>query len=105
MRRSRGFGIYILVILAVLAVYYYMSVSHQQVPDMTWSKFEEEIEENNVLTVIISQNAQTPTGTLKVTLEGDDDNVFEVNVPDVTKAQKLMDDNDFTNYYYLDVPI
>ena len=104
MRRSRGFGIYILVILVVLGVYYFLSVSQKQVPEMTMTQFEDELENEDVLKVIISQNAQTPTGTLTVTLEGDDDTLFEVTVPDVTEAQKIMDDNDFTNYYYLDVP-
>ncbi|MCR5784133.1 MAG: ATP-dependent zinc metalloprotease FtsH [Eubacterium sp.] len=104
MRRSRGFGIYAIVILGILALYYFLNVTQQSVTTMTLTQFEDALEEGNVNSVIIEQNAQTPTGVLKITLKGDDDNNFELNVPDVITAQELMDEYEFTAYYYLDVP-
>ena len=103
-RSSHSLGIYAIVILVVLAVYYFMSVSSTSVPEMTYEQFEEALKDNQVAVVNIEQNSETPTGVLEITLGSDDGDEYILNVPDVTAAQEMMDKYNFTAYYYEDVP-
>lgn len=101
-KRYRGFGIYALLIIAAVAIWYMLDVSASQNVMYTYSEFEDALKDNDIVTVEITQNADTPTGVLSMTLS--DGTTAKLNVPDVTKAQKLMDENSFDSYYFKDVP-
>ena len=60
---------------------------HQQ--EMSYTRFVTEVEEGNVKDVYINQNSAVPTGTVTVTLEGED-TTRTVNVSDVEKVETLL---------------
>ena len=105
MRRSyRGLGIYAGIIIAILILYYLISQGVTSAETISYTTFEEALEEDLIASVEIKQNSDIPTGVLYLTLTDDEETTYKVVVPDVTAAQELMDSAGFTNYIYDDVP-
>ncbi len=106
MRRSyKGLGVYIIVILMVLGVFYFVSQNTPQTTTIGYTAFKQYIEDDAVLGVEIKQNNDTPTGVLYVTLSKDNGKViYKVAVPDVNDVQEYLDDKGFDAYYFDDVP-
>ncbi len=104
MKRSMGLWIYAVVVLLALAFYYMMVHGQTSVTTITYSDFEKELSEGNVMSVVIKQNSDVPTGTLSVTLKDDSENTRQVVVSDVNEAKDLMDSYDFDMYAFSDVP-
>ena len=72
-KRNRAFGLYIAVILilALLWVLRDNSSGFGQNSLYTYAQFEQDLKSENVVSVIISQNREVPTGQADVTLKGD----------------------------------
>ena len=102
-RKTRGFITYIVVVLLVLAAFYLFSQGMKSTTTITYSDFQQRIEDGSVLSVEIHQNSDAPTGVLYVTISGDD-TMFKVVVPDVTRVQADLDEMGFASYYFDDVP-
>ena len=102
-KRYRGFGIYIIVIILILAAYYVFTQGAMNTTTISYSDFTGKMEAGDVMSVEIKQNSDAPTGVIYITL-ANDDTVYKVIVPDVTKVQSDMDEAGFTAYYFDDVP-
>lgn len=61
--------------------------------EMTFTQFVQEVQDDNVADVVISQNKAVPTGVVTLTLE-DSQAAGRVNVSDVNEIQKLLDKNE-----------
>jgi cell division protease FtsH len=97
----RGFGIYILLILAVILIWYVMG--HNSTSNTyTRNQFEKALEEGSVASVTIVQNREIPTGSLRITYTNGQN--YTLYVSDVNECQTLMDSYNFTQYSCEDVP-
>ena len=97
----RGFGIYIIFILAVIIIWYIMSRSNTTT-SYTKEKLMEAIEAGNVNKIEVVQNREVPTGSLEITLSSGTTEVLYVS--DVNAIQEELEDADFTNYIVDEVP-
>ncbi len=105
-QRRNGFGIYLLLILVIIFLWYFFT--EQSAPNMSMDQLLKQISEDNVTSVGIHQNEQVPTGSLEVTLkknEGDPQAPrATIYVTDVNEAQRLLDEAGYTKYVIYDVP-
>ena len=90
---------FIVIVVAALWMANQLQI-HQQ--EMSYTSFVEEVEEGNVTEAYINQNSAVPTGTVTVTLKGEDA-ARTVNVSDVEKVESLLQENDI-DYGMSDVP-
>ena len=90
---------FIVIVVAALWMANQLQI-HQQ--EMSYTSFVEEVEEENVTEAYINQNSAVPTGTVTVTLKGEDA-ARTVNVSDVEKVESLLQENDI-DYGMSDVP-
>ncbi|MCI9446975.1 MAG: ATP-dependent zinc metalloprotease FtsH [Lachnospiraceae bacterium] len=106
-RRYRAFGIYIavIVILALLWILRDSSSGFGQNSVYTYGQFEQDLENENVVSVVVSQNREVPSGEASVTLKGESKNVSRtLHVSDVNALQETMKSYDFKNYAVQDMP-
>ena len=106
-QRRNGFGIYLLLMLVIVFLWYYFT--GQSAPNMSMNELFHQIEEGNVTSIGIHQNEQVPTGSLSVTLKSQDDGAQQapmatVYVTDVNEVQSQLDEIGFTKYVVYDVP-
>ena len=101
-QRMGGFGFYMFVLLLIGCVWYFVSTMENDKVEYNYSDFLEDLEDGNVEKVIINQNEKVPTGSLKVTLEGESD-TLTVYISDVNVAIEAMMVAEFTNYKLMDV--
>ena len=101
-QRMGGFGFYMFVLLLIGCVWYFVSTMENDKVEYNYSDFLEDLEDGNVEKVIINQNEKVPTGSLKVTLEGESD-TLTVYISDVNAAIEAMIVAEFTNYKLMDV--
>jgi cell division protease FtsH len=97
----RGFGIYILLILAVILIWYVMG-HNSSTNTYTRNQFEQALEEGKVASVTVVQNREIPTGSLQITYTSGQN--YTLYVSDVNECQTLMDSYNFTQYSCEDVP-
>ena len=90
---------FIVIVVAALWMANQLQI-HQQ--EMSYTSFVKEVEEGNVTEAYINQNSAVPTGTVTVTLKGEDA-ARTVNVSDVEKVESLLQENDI-DYGMSDVP-
>ncbi len=106
-RRYRAFGVYIavIVILALLWILRDSSSGFGQNSVYTYGQFEQDLENENVVSVVVSQNREVPSGEASVTLKGESKNVSRtLHVSDVNALQETMKSYDFKNYAVQDMP-
>ncbi|HIR92792.1 MAG TPA: ATP-dependent zinc metalloprotease FtsH [Candidatus Egerieimonas intestinavium] len=80
----------------------YMSNRMQNQDSYTWQRFQQDVEEGNVLNAEISQNRQTPTGRVTVELKTGEQHTMAVT--DVNEVEALFQEEGITNYRVQDVP-
>lgn len=97
----RGFGVYFLLILAVVLIWYWMS-GNSATSSYTKAQFVRDLQEGNVTSVTVLQNREIPTGSLKVTLKNNSQQYLYAS--NVNEMQSLMDENSFTTYVLADIP-
>ena len=87
-------GATVVVFIAVIFFVLWMTSRVQmRGQEITFTKFEQEIKDDNVTEVVINQNKAVPTGVVTLTLR-DSRETGRVNVSDVNETQKLLDKND-----------
>ena len=96
-----GWGLYMLFILLVVLFWYNMTGTNQAT-SINKAEFIAALTNDEVKSVKITQNAEVPTGKLTVLLQDDTTRIMYVS--DVNEAQDWMQDNDFDNYYCVNVP-
>lgn len=99
----RGFVLYAILVLGVVGIWYFLSETDITSDTYTYHQYQTDLEEGDVYSVIIEQNAETPTGTLVVTLKNDSDR-HEVIVSDVNAEQEYLKQNEFYNYLVKNIP-
>ena len=100
-RGASGPTILMFIVIVVAALWMANQLQiHQQ--EMSYTSFVKEVEEGNVTEAYINQNSAVPTGTVTVTLKGEDA-ARTVNVSDVEKVEILLQENDI-DYGMSDVP-
>lgn len=105
MKKSyRGFIVYAAFVLVVVGIWYFLSETSFTTDTYTYHQYQNDLEAGNVASVIIEQNAETPTGTLVVTLAGDLSDQREINVSDVNAEQEYLKEKGFYNYLVKNVP-
>jgi cell division protease FtsH len=97
----RGFGIYILLILAVILIWYMMG-HNSSTNTYTKDQFEKALADGSVSSVNVVQNREIPTGSLQVAYANGQSYILYVS--DVNEIQTLMDSYAFTQYTCEDVP-
>lgn len=107
-KRNRAFGLYIAVILilALLWVLRDNSSGFGQTSLYTYAQFEQDLKSENVVSVIISQNREVPTGQADVTLKGDSGSggARVLYVSDINTLQETMKSYDFADYVVKEMP-
>ena len=87
-------GTTVIVFIAVIFFVLWMTSRVQMHgQEMTFTQFVQEVQDDNVADVVISQNKAVPTGVVTFTLE-DSQAAGRVNVSDVNEIQKLLDKNE-----------
>ena len=101
-RQSRGIGLYLAFAALLVLGFMYMSNRMQNQDSYTWQRFQQDVEEGNVLNAEISQNRQTPTGRVTVELKTGEQHTMAVT--DVNEVEALFQEEGITNYRVQDVP-
>ena len=96
-----GFGIYVVLILLVVFIWYWVS-GNTATSNYTRSDFESDLQKGTVASVQVQQNREIPTGSLKIKMKDDKNEILYVS--DVNEIQALMDEYKFTRYTCDDVP-
>ena len=102
-RGYRGFVLYAILVLGVVGIWYFLSETDITSDTYTYHQYQSDLEAGNISSVIIEQNAETPTGTLIVTLKNNADR-HEIIVSDVNAEQEYLKQNDFYNYLLKNIP-
>ncbi len=97
----RGVGIYIFIILAVIAIWFWLGQNTTS-NSYTKSDFEKALKSGDIVSVEVVQNREIPTGSLKIKLKNNDREVLYAS--DVNEMQQLMDEYKFSKYTCDDVP-
>ncbi len=102
MRRNRGLGIYLLVILVLILVWY--TAAGNRTSTVSYSAFTKALDKGDVISATVEQNSEVPTGAVVYRVNGDDGTeIYTLYVSDVNAVQELLDDADVT-YTVSDVP-
>ena len=109
-KQARGITVYILLVLAIIAIWYFFD--NQVARDAAYSRqqFITDMKDGKVVSVDVVQSRDVPTGTLKVVLTSDDEDeedstqVKLLEVTNVNEAEDLMEEHGFTSYTVSAVP-
>ena len=101
-QKMGGFGFYMFVLILIGCVWYFVSTAGNDKIEYNYSDFINDLANDKVEKVIINQNEKVPTGSLKVTLEGESE-TLTVYISDVNVAIEAMMVAEFTNYKLMDV--
>lgn len=92
----RGFGIYLLLILAVIGIWYWMD-GNTTTNNYTRAEFEKELADGNVAQVkIIPNRGEVPTGNVYITFRNSTTQILAVN--DVSEIEDYLRAQQFTSY-------
>ena len=97
----RGFGVYLILILAVIAIWYWLdgtSVTN----GYTRQQFEEALESGTVAQIHVVQNREIPTGSVQLTFTDGSSKVLLVS--DVAEIENYMREQGIKNYTVQDPP-
>ncbi len=84
----RGFGIFYMLVLVIMLLWYVNKVGGSQSTDYTYLNFLHDVETGNVAKVVISQNSEVPTGSMIITTKaGREVRLF---VSDVNEVNALL---------------
>ncbi len=98
----RGFGFYAMLVFMVIAVWLMLDARQDAANAYSMAEFESALEQDNIVYIEIKQNREIPTGILDIRLKNNVEK--ELYVSDVNEIQKLLEENQFGNYYLADVP-
>ena len=101
-KNYKGLSVYVILILAVVAIWYVMTSTQEPDNAYTYAQFKEALADGDVVAVAVSQNREIPTGSLRITFK--DESSLKLFVPDVNDAIDLMEEYGFDDYVIRDVP-
>ena len=91
-KQMKGFGIYIIVLLLVMAAFYYIAIYNKDTDHYKYSDFLEDVKNDEVKSVTVYQNKEVPTGKIVVRLNDGDKHTIRVASAADTE-QRLIDLN------------
>lgn len=92
----RGFGVYLLLILAVIGIWYWMD-GNTSTNSYTRAQFETAVADGNVAQLkIVPNRGEVPTGNVYITFKDSSTQVLAVN--DVNDIEDYLRDRQFTSY-------
>lgn len=98
----RGYGFYICLVLAIIALWVLLDSNALNHADYTVAEFKTALSEGKVVSCEIEQNREVPTGVLHVVFsDGSDEKLY---VSDVNEIQDYLDETGFGSYIVDDVP-
>ncbi len=89
-KRSGGFGSIFFMIIIIGIIWAVIAQMSQRTSNYKYKNFVSDLKDNKITNVVISQNAEVPTGTLTITFT--DGSKDTLNVSDVISVQELLDD-------------
>lgn len=93
-KRSGGFGSIFFMIIIIGIVWAVIAQMSQKTSNYKYKDFESDLKSGRITDVVISQNAEVPTGTLTITFT--DGSRDTLNVSDVVSVQEKLDDKNIT---------
>ena len=93
-KRSGGFGSIFFMINIIGIVWAVIAQMSQRTTNKKYKDFESDLKSGRITDVVISQNAEVPTGTLTITFT--DGSRDTLNVSDVVSVQQKLDDKNIT---------
>lgn len=101
----RGFVLYAFLVLAVVGIWYFLSDTAITTDTYLYYQYQSDLEKDKIASVVIEQNAETPTGTLLVTMKNEAGaERHEVVVSDVNAEQEYLQKMNFYNYTVKNIP-
>lgn len=91
----RGFGVYLILVLAVIAIWYWLD-GNNVTNTYTRQQFETALAEGNVTQVNVVPNREVPTGSVNITFSDSSTQVMLVS--DVAEIEQYMRDAGFKTY-------
>ncbi|MGN0480845.1 MAG: ATP-dependent metallopeptidase FtsH/Yme1/Tma family protein, partial [Lachnospiraceae bacterium] len=88
-RKTGGWGVYIFMLLMLLGIYLLANMNSSNGQVYSYRQFVEDIRDNRIESVIISQNQEVPTGVVVVKLKGATKNV-SFYTSDVNAIQEMI---------------
>lgn len=77
-KQMKGFGIYVIILLMVMAAFYYIAIYNKDTDNYNYSDFIEDLDKNEVKEVTVYQNKEVPTGKIVVKLKNGDRHSIQV---------------------------
>lgn len=87
--RGNGFIFYIIIIAIIFVVFFAITQSTKKKSDYTYGDFLEDLNNDKVVEVVITQNEEIPTGKISVLLEGSD-NRLTTYITDVKAVENVI---------------
>ncbi len=100
-KQTKGLGFYFVIIILIAMIWYMISSITQNNTEYNYTNFIEDLEEENIKEVVISQNMEVPTGY--VIIEFKDSKQVKLYISDINQVITDMRLYDFENYSLDDV--
>ena len=104
-QKGRGIGGFstLFIVLIVLAVWYLFGMWGAQQVEITNAEFTKALQEETIKSVVVIQDREVPTGSLKITLKGEEDARI-LQVSDVNEVQTRLRESGVNKIKVIDVP-
>ena len=101
-RNFRGLGIYVFIFLIIVFVWRAFDSNGLNTNTCTMTEFQQELDSDQVKTIVIRQNEEVPTGNLTIVLN--DGSREQMSVSDVKEIESMLKEANFEDYTLKDVP-
>ena len=91
------------IVMLVAIVYWFVAQMSLQQNSYSYQEFMDALNQGQIQSVVIEQNKAVPTGTLELSVEGED-GVRYLSVTDVNEAQEILKEAGVTKIHVMDVP-
>ena len=101
-RNFRGLGIYVFIFLIIVFVWRAFGSNGLNTNTCTMTEFQQELDSDQVKSIVIRQNEEVPTGNLTIVLN--DGSREQMSVSDVKEIESMLKTANFEDYTLKDVP-
>ena len=101
-RTFRGLGIYVFIFLIIVFVWRAFGSNGLNTNTCTMTEFQQELDSDQVKSIVIRQNEEVPTGNLTIVLN--DGSREQMSVSDVKEIESMLKKANFEDYTLKDVP-
>ena len=98
-RNFRGLGIYVFIFLIIVFVWRAFGSNGLNTNTCTMTEFQQELDSDQVKSIVIRQNEEVPTGNLTIVLNDE-----QMSVSDVKEIESMLKKANFEDYTLKDVP-